>query len=190
MKKSIFIIIAVLLCAQLSGCSGWIVRTKKTQKVRVDQAISGNRGFITGKPTAPPKEPTFTERDVYRIEIEIPQWSFKRKKKHSAADESAAYAPGKDKRLWGNKGYLFSKPKKAKETRAKAVPQRVKPEPQKPAVFSKYTVLKGDTLQVISQKFYGTTKNWNMLYQANKDVLKNPNSLYPGQVLIIPGKAK
>jgi len=50
----------------------------------------------------------------------------------------------------------------------------------------KYTVGKNDTLQKISQKFYGTTKNWVKIYKANKDTLKTPDRVYPGQVLNIP----
>ena len=52
--------------------------------------------------------------------------------------------------------------------------------------FQKYTVEKNDTLQKISQKFYGTTKKWMRIYEANKDVLKTPDRVYPGQVLNIP----
>lgn len=49
-----------------------------------------------------------------------------------------------------------------------------------------YTVQKKDTLQKISSKFYGTTKKWKMLYNANTDVLKNPNKVYPGMKIKIP----
>jgi len=49
-----------------------------------------------------------------------------------------------------------------------------------------YIVGKGDTLQKISQKFYGTTKKWVKIYEANKDALKGPNKIYPGQSINIP----
>jgi len=45
----------------------------------------------------------------------------------------------------------------------------------------KYTVGKNDTLQKISTKFYGTSKKWMKIYEANKDVLKGPNKVYPGR---------
>jgi nucleoid-associated protein YgaU len=54
----------------------------------------------------------------------------------------------------------------------------------------KYTVAKNDTLQKISKKFYGTTKRWMKIYDANKDVLRAPDKLYPGQVLNIPAGPK
>ena len=52
--------------------------------------------------------------------------------------------------------------------------------------FEQYTVGKNDTLQKISKKFYGTTKKWPKIYDANKDVLRGPDKLYPGQTLKIP----
>ena len=52
--------------------------------------------------------------------------------------------------------------------------------------FQKYTVEKWDTLQKISQKFYGTTKRWKKIFEANTDVLKSPNSIRPGQSVNIP----
>jgi nucleoid-associated protein YgaU len=52
--------------------------------------------------------------------------------------------------------------------------------------FESYTVEKNDTLQKISNKFYGTTRNWPKIYEANKDVLRSPDKLYSGQTLKIP----
>jgi nucleoid-associated protein YgaU len=52
--------------------------------------------------------------------------------------------------------------------------------------IQKYTVQKGDTLQKISKKFYGTTKKWTKIYEANKDIIKGPNKIYPGQAINIP----
>lgn len=47
-----------------------------------------------------------------------------------------------------------------------------------------YTVAKGDNLSKIAAK-YGTT--WQQLYAANRDQIKNPDLIYPGQVLKVPG---
>ncbi len=54
--------------------------------------------------------------------------------------------------------------------------------------YTEYKVEKNDTLQKISQKFYGTTKKWHMLYEENKDVLKGPDKIYPGLVIKVPNK--
>jgi nucleoid-associated protein YgaU len=49
-----------------------------------------------------------------------------------------------------------------------------------------YTVKKGDTLQKISEKFYGTTKHWRRICDANKKVVKDCDKLEPGTKLVIP----
>jgi nucleoid-associated protein YgaU len=49
-----------------------------------------------------------------------------------------------------------------------------------------YIVHKGDMLSTISQKYYGTTKKVNKIYEANKDIIKDKNRLKPGMKLVIP----
>ena len=58
-------------------------------------------------------------------------------------------------------------------------------EEKKPA-YGTYTVQKGDNLGGISMKVYGTSKRWKQIFEANQDVLKDPNRLKAGQVLRIP----
>ncbi len=49
-----------------------------------------------------------------------------------------------------------------------------------------YTVVKGDTLWAIAKKFYGNGSKYTIIFNANKDKIKNPNLIYVGQVLTIP----
>jgi nucleoid-associated protein YgaU len=49
-----------------------------------------------------------------------------------------------------------------------------------------YVVQKGDVLGTISQKVYGTSKKWQKIFDANRDVLKDANSLKVGMKLRIP----
>lgn len=49
-----------------------------------------------------------------------------------------------------------------------------------------YTVVKGDCLWNIAKKFYQKGALYTKIYNANKDKIKNPNLIYPGQVLTIP----
>ena len=60
-------------------------------------------------------------------------------------------------------------------------------EPETPAA-STYTVVKGDCLWTIASRMLGTGKMWKVIYEANKDIVANPNLIYVGQVLTIPGK--
>ena len=53
-----------------------------------------------------------------------------------------------------------------------------------------YTVVKGDCLWKIAQKFYGAGKEYPKIYQANKATIDahhgGPNMIWPGDVLTIP----
>jgi nucleoid-associated protein YgaU len=49
-----------------------------------------------------------------------------------------------------------------------------------------YTVVPGDTLSKIAKSFYGNANKYPMIFEANKPMLKNPDKIYPGQVLVIP----
>lgn len=61
------------------------------------------------------------------------------------------------------------------------------PAPAAPAVAEgDYVVKSGDCLWSIAQKAYGTGRQWQVIYNANKDAIKNPNDLRIGQVLVIP----
>jgi nucleoid-associated protein YgaU len=52
-----------------------------------------------------------------------------------------------------------------------------------------YTVVSGDSLSKIAKREYGDANAWNRIYEANRDTIKNPDLIYPGQTLKIPAKA-
>lgn len=49
-----------------------------------------------------------------------------------------------------------------------------------------YTIKKGDTLWAIAKKYYGKGSEYPKIFNANKDIIKDPNKIYPGQVIKIP----
>ncbi len=49
-----------------------------------------------------------------------------------------------------------------------------------------YVVVAGDSLWGISERYYGTGTRWNVIYDANRDLIANQNLIYIGQELIIP----
>jgi nucleoid-associated protein YgaU len=62
------------------------------------------------------------------------------------------------------------------------VPEPVVVEPEK----QYYTVVKGDYLSKISKRVYGDAMKYNIIFEANKPMLTDPDKIYPGQVLVIP----
>lgn len=49
-----------------------------------------------------------------------------------------------------------------------------------------YTVQSGDTLGKIAKQFYGDAMKYPKIFEANQPMLKDPDKIYPGQVLRIP----
>ncbi len=50
-----------------------------------------------------------------------------------------------------------------------------------------YTVVAGDSLSKIAKRFYGDANKWPRIHEANRDQIKNPDLIHPGQKLRIPG---
>jgi hypothetical protein len=49
-----------------------------------------------------------------------------------------------------------------------------------------YTVQRGDTLSGIAHWFYGDSSEWLKIYAANRETIRDPDNLLPGQVLRVP----
>ncbi|HEY9255026.1 MAG TPA: LysM peptidoglycan-binding domain-containing protein [Stenotrophomonas sp.] len=52
-----------------------------------------------------------------------------------------------------------------------------------------YTVQKGDSLSKIAKQHYGDANAWQQIFQANRDVLEDPDKIFPGQTLRLPAKS-
>lgn len=49
-----------------------------------------------------------------------------------------------------------------------------------------YEIKSGDNLSKIAKHFYGDGNLYNKIFEANKEVIKDPNLIYPGQKIRIP----
>lgn len=49
-----------------------------------------------------------------------------------------------------------------------------------------HDVVRGDTLSAIAKKYYGNANKYNIIFEANRPMLSDPNRIYPGQKLRIP----
>jgi nucleoid-associated protein YgaU len=60
---------------------------------------------------------------------------------------------------------------------------------QAPPVQAKveyYIIKKGDTLSAIAKQFYGKANDYPKIFEANREVIKDPNLIFPGQKIRIP----
>ena len=49
-----------------------------------------------------------------------------------------------------------------------------------------YVVVKGDSLSKIALRFYGDAQDWKKIFEANRDQIRDPDLIHPGQELRIP----
>jgi nucleoid-associated protein YgaU len=51
-------------------------------------------------------------------------------------------------------------------------------------------VSRGDSLWRISRVTYGTGTRYSVVYKANRERIRDPNRIYPGQIFVLPMKAR
>ena len=51
---------------------------------------------------------------------------------------------------------------------------------------SYYTIQSGDTLSKIAKEKYGDANAYNKIFEANREVIEDPDKIYPGQRIRIP----
>ena len=198
MKKTILYSLP-LITFIVSGCAA--ARVIPYDAERVDQEIYGNRGIVTGSASHLPIPERKKTRRMYDMEIELLSPEELGKSKEGKIDAEKSKTPiveKKDKAVKKQKGsvrlktpgasvspqVVYQKPAgtQKKYEKEKGVITLIKEE-KEPKI---YVVEKGDTLQKISDKMYGTTKKWKKIYEANRDALESPDMIKLGQRLVIP----
>ncbi|MEW8300577.1 MAG: peptidoglycan-binding protein LysM [Candidatus Thiodiazotropha sp.] len=58
--------------------------------------------------------------------------------------------------------------------------------PPQEAKVEYYTIESGDTLSAIAKRFLGKASDYPKIFEANREVIKDPNLIYPGQKIRIP----
>ncbi|MGB1369875.1 MAG: LysM peptidoglycan-binding domain-containing protein [Flavobacteriaceae bacterium] len=54
------------------------------------------------------------------------------------------------------------------------------------SVYHRHTVKSGETLGKIANHYYGDQMKYKQIFQANTNILKNPDLIHPNQELVIP----
>ena len=54
------------------------------------------------------------------------------------------------------------------------------------SVYHRHTVSSGESLSKIAKHYYGDAMKYTKIFEANTNVLKNPDVIHPDQVLVIP----
>jgi nucleoid-associated protein YgaU len=72
-----------------------------------------------------------------------------------------------------------------RQQRAKADKPKAPPESEVEEVRI-YVVQRGDSLSKIAQEVYGDSSRWREIFDANREQIKDPKLIRPGQELRIP----
>jgi len=60
------------------------------------------------------------------------------------------------------------------------------PPPDEGLKVEYYTIESGDTLSAIAKRFLGNAMDYPKIFEANREVIKDPDLIYPGQKIRIP----
>ena len=61
------------------------------------------------------------------------------------------------------------------------------PKPEEPEEKAEiYEIVSGDTLGGIAKRYYGKASAYMKIFEANRDIIDDPNKIYPGQKIRIP----
>jgi len=64
---------------------------------------------------------------------------------------------------------------------------KVEPKVAKDNPYAQFHVVEsGDTLSKIAAQYYGDKMLYKKIFEANRDILKDPDKIKPGQKLLIP----
>lgn len=177
--KQAFLWMAVFLGSlSAAGCAR--ITTQVVERPRVDQEVQGNRGFLVGSGPSP-SSPRKATRQMIETNIELPTagelnpWA----KPKQGVGPTAAVVPAAP--AIPSEGAEPSVPYAESEWE-----ETIPPEPEIAPAGQMYTVERGDNLGKISAKFYGTSRKWRRIYEANRSSLRSPDRLYQGQRLVIP----
>lgn len=191
MLKSFWVGLSILSMAVVSGCASKAVSVKDVtvkgyiqDRQRVDQDVNGNAGYLQGNAPAP--EETKKTRKVYVVEVT------KNPKIDTAKPTTPA--PAAQNNVMEESRQQTQKVQ-TQPARINVPDLKDQVKVQEPTALTEsvqsgeikeYVVEKDDTLQKISKKFYDSYSKWPQIYEANKDVIKDPNRLSPGIKIIIP----
>jgi nucleoid-associated protein YgaU len=182
------------MLAMVSGCAatkGVETRAYVKVKERVDQDMGGgNQGYLYGKPVPEDRSEYKKTRKIYVLEFSKPADGIEGEMVNPAPLPEPTPPPQR----------------RRSEPSLQPAPQEERPEPvvlppldsveptqrgESPQVpmdfgFEEYVIEKNDTLQKISKKFYNTYRKWGQIYEANKDVIPDPDKIKPGTMIRIP----
>lgn len=184
--KGLAIILGVIFIYGCTASKGVEVRRYIEVKDRVDQNMDvGNAGYLSGTPKPEDRSNIRKTRKIYVLEISAGDPVDETVDVEQVADsENIEYmtAPAVEVEnlieVSKDKVFVFD----VEEVDVVSQEQTLS------SATVEYKVKKDDTLQKISKKFYDSFSKWPKIYDANRDVIDNPDRIKPGIIIQIPSE--
>lgn len=188
MAGILFVVVAFVSgCASSGKPTSLKARAYVTDQERVDQSMEGgNFGYLMGTPKPEDRSAYKKTRKVYVLEVS---------KEEELPENEPLIPPPLPKPIpQASAPAPVPAPAAAQPAYEPIVipnfDEEVAPVASQPAApagsYTEYTIQKNDTLQKISKKHYNTYRKWMQIYEANKDVIPDPNVIKPGVTIRIP----
>ncbi|MGN0872070.1 MAG: LysM peptidoglycan-binding domain-containing protein [Victivallales bacterium] len=139
--------------------------------------------FESGSDVPPPPQ---GEEWSAKIKSSYPDWQPPREMPEGSAEYRAALKDEQELKALESKDKAEVKAEKS-VCPDDAAQKEVKAEPEIP---TSYIVRKNDNLWNIAKAIYGKGEKWTVIFEANKEKIKDPNKLKPGLELLIPPAGK
>ncbi len=139
--------------------------------------------FESGSDVPPPPQ---GEEWSAKIKSSYPDWQPPREMPEGSAEYRAALKNEQELKALESKDKAEVKAEKS-VCPDDAAQKEVKAEPEIP---TSYIVRKNDNLWNIAKAIYGKGEKWTVIFEANKEKIKDPNKLKPGLELLIPPAGK
>ena len=140
--------------------------------------------FESGSDVPPPPQ---GEEWSAKIKSSYPDWQPPREMPEGSAEYRAAWKNEQELKALETKEAEVKKEEKTVSSDGVAQKEIIKEEPEVP---TSYIVRKNDNLWNIAKAIYGKGEKWTVIFEANKEKIKDPNKLKPGLELLIPPAGK
>lgn len=140
--------------------------------------------FESGSDVPPPPQ---GEEWSAKIKSSYPDWQPPREMPEGSAEYRAALKNEQELKALEAKEAEVKKEEKTVSSDGVAQKEIIKEEPEVP---TSYIVRKNDNLWNIAKAIYGKGEKWTVIFEANKEKIKDPNKLKPGLELLIPPAGK
>jgi nucleoid-associated protein YgaU len=187
--KGLSVILGVLFLYGCAATDNVEVRRYIEVKDRIDQDMEeGNAGYISGTPQADDRSEIRKTRKIYVVEVSKSPKEAEEVIVESDDAAMNATEPSDEDVEYESEDTLDTL--ELNEDTQDTMTESENLTTDMPAASSsamvEYTIQKDDTLQKISKKFYNSFSKWSKIYEANKDVIGDPDRIKAGTVIKIP----